>query len=165
MTQSTPTTIKCILTAQNASKTKKLETNDSTQTDGFESGSGVHYKRYHYSSSSISGFVNNVRNNVSMTLYEESVRTELKSYPVGSYRGQVWKGYYLAPATGLYTFRGWAQYAFRFYISPTYGSAEPPSTPLISSNSYQYTYYNFFYDNPPSASGSIHLTANRSYYI
>ena len=165
MTESTATGIKCTLGPQNTSKTTKLVTNDSSQTDGFSSGSGLNYKMFYYSGSSIFSFVNSVRGGTSMTVIQEGVRTELKSYPVGTYKGQVWKGYFVAPESGVYTFRGWAQYAFALYISPTYGSVKAPSSPLIYSSHYQQTYANFFYDNKDTASGSITLEANRSYYL
>ena len=120
---------------------------------------------YYYSGYSITSFVSAVRAGTNMTVIQEGVRTELKSNPVGSYKGQVWKGYFLAPVSGEYTFRGWANYGFAMYISSTYGSAKPPSTPLITSTSSQYDYKNFFYENKASAVGSITLEANKSYYL
>jgi hypothetical protein len=69
--------------------------------------------------SSIFGFVSTVRSNPdAMPKAEESVKTELRSGDIyGSYFGETWKGYFTAPVSGTYTFRGWGEYAFSLYLS------------------------------------------------
>jgi hypothetical protein len=68
----------------------------------------------------------------------------------GSNYAQIWKGYFTAPVSGEYTFRGIADDYFAVYISSVYGSTEAPSDPLIYSNSYQ-SFNNFYQVDYPTA--------------
>lgn len=45
----------------------------------------------------------------------------------GSYYGQVFKGYFYAPVTGNYIFRGAADDQFAMYISSQSGTTDPAS--------------------------------------
>jgi hypothetical protein len=165
VTSASSTSIFCILGPKNDSISTLLLTNDTNQTQGYFSGMGLQYLRYSTYQSSYQPFVDLVRNG-SLIPEEISVATEVKSFHnVEAYKGEVWKGYFLAPTSGNYTFRGWASYAFAFYISSTYGSARPSQTPLIYSNASQYQWNNTFIDNIPTVSGTVELEANRSYYI
>lgn len=85
--------------------------------------------------------------------------TELKSSNLngGGYEGQVWKGYFTAPVSGKYTFRGHSQYAFAFYLSEVHGSVDIPSEPLIYSTSSQVSWGNYFFDNVATASASVNM--------
>ncbi len=99
-------------------------------------------------------------------LQEKGFRASLKEGNVyGSYYGQTWNGYFTAPTTGTYVFRGIADDYFSFYISPTHGSTDLPASPLIYSNKNQVSWSNFYYDDSATAEGSISLTAGMSYYI
>jgi hypothetical protein len=55
----------------------------------------------------------------------------------GSNYAQTWKGYFTAPATGTYTFRGIADDNFALYLAADYGSTEFPASPLIQSTTPQ----------------------------
>ena len=70
-----------------------------------------------------------------MFLITKGVRAELETIDMyGSYYGQTFKGYFYAPVTGNYTFRGSADDNFGLYMSDEYGSATVNPDPLI----YQY---------------------------
>lgn len=83
----------------------------------------------------------------------------------GSNYGQTWNGYFTAPVSGTYVFRGIADDYFAFYISTTYGSTDLPATPLIYSNNHQKSWNNFYYDDSQFGEASVTLTAGMSYYI
>jgi hypothetical protein len=117
--------------------------------------------------SSLNAFVQSVRaGNPIGTLQERGFRADLREYLYGSqYSGEVWKGYFTAPATGRYTFRGLADASFAMYLSTVEGSTALPSEPLIYSNS-RFTFWtNFYYDDFHTAESSVNLTAGRSYYL
>lgn len=100
--------ISCVLTKRNNSLTKVLPSNATTPKNPYASGTGVNYARYAYYNG-ISSFVSNYRANVSSlgSPSEVSVKTEIREGDFnGYYYGEVWKGYFLAPVSGLYTFRG-----------------------------------------------------------
>jgi len=82
---------------------------------------------------------------------ETGFRAEIKEGDtyLGGY-GQSWNGYFTAPKTGTYVFRGIADDIFALYVAPTYGSVDVQTTPLIYSNSYQ-SWGNFYYDDVSTA--------------
>lgn len=83
----------------------------------------------------------------------------------GSNYGQTWNGYFTAPVSGTYVFRGIADDFFAFYISSTYGSTDLPAAPLIYSNNHQLNWNNFYYDDSQYGEASVTLIAGKSYYI
>lgn len=144
--------------------------NSSTQTNGYFGGSGLNYARYTVSgSATINSFVTAVRtqdNTYLSNVQESGFRAELKEGDVyGSYYGQTWNGYFTAPVSGTYVFRGIADDYFAFYISSTYGSTDLPDSPLIFSNYHQLSWTDYYYDDSPYGEANITLTAGNSYYI
>ena len=163
--------ITCTLAPRNVGISSKLATNSSGQQNPYFGGAGVQYARYTLRSATntIPNFVAAVRSNNATQLgspQEVGFRADLREADVyGSNYAQTWKGYFTAPVTGTYTFRGTADDEFAFYFSPTYGStADLPALPLISSNTAQ-TMGNYFMDNIANATGSIDLVSGRSYYF
>ena len=61
VTEASATKIKCQLGKRNASLTKKIETNATSQNNGYTSGSGLKYRKYSTSTYNIWTFVNAVR--------------------------------------------------------------------------------------------------------
>ena len=128
MTESSNNQIKCMLTKKNTSSSDQLSTNSSSQQNGYFGGAGLKYARYSYSSSinSISKFVDAIRtaNTTALgTPLEVGFRAELREPDIhGTYYNQYWSGYFTAPVSGTYTFRGTSDDHFEFYINPTYGS-------------------------------------------
>ena len=88
-------------------------------------------------------------------------------YPNSNSNGyaQSWQGYFTAPVTGNYAFRGTADDFFACYLNLNHGSADPATTQLIFSNTYQ-SIGNFYLTDVPTAEAlSVALVANRSYYL
>jgi hypothetical protein len=115
-----------------------LSTNTAgTQLSGFVSGSGLNYTRYditNLSARSVSGFRSAISNNSSsISIVESSIKGDLQTPDIyGSLYGQVFKGYFKAPTTGNYIFRGLADDFVSLYMSNVSGSAEINYTsPLI----------------------------------
>lgn len=97
---------------------------------------------------------------------ETGFRADIREANVydGYNEAQVWRGYFTAPVTGTYTFRGYADDSFRVYLATTYGSTELPTDPLIYSNTHQYMYYPFANDISTSVANAS-LEAGKSYNI
>lgn len=163
--------IKCTLAAKDNAKSSLLSTNTSgTQLKGYFSGAGLAYARYAYSSSigTLSQFTTAVRNSDTNALgspQETGFRADLREGDAydGS-EAQVWRGYFTAPSTGTYTFRGQADDLFSFYIQANYGSADPATTPLLESSYYQIMFHSFS-SSQPKYEGTVDLEAGKSYYI
>jgi hypothetical protein len=146
-----------------------------TQTNGFISGSGLSYARYdltHLSTKTTAGFRAAITaNSSSITLLEQDVKGDLQTpdiFPQIAF-GQVFKGYFNAPTTGNYIFRGLADDFVSMYMSNVTGSAELSyTTPLIESTSYYQSsslsdYYYIGYSGLTSS--PIAMTAGDSRYI
>ncbi len=90
---------------------------------------------------SITDFITAVRaSNTSAlgTPKETGFRADLREPDVyGSYYAQTWNGYFTAPKTGVYTFRGNSDDFFSFFLAANYGSKELPTNPLIYANGNQ----------------------------
>jgi len=72
------------------------------------------------------------------TPQEIGFRTDIREGDyLGEYYGQVWKGYFTAPVSGEYTFRGNSDDAFRMFLATEYGSTTLPTHPLIQHDYYQ----------------------------
>ena len=169
VTASTISSITCDLQPRNPSVSSKLDTNSSSQANGYFSGTGLKYQRYNIaslSSKSVAGLMTAIAaNSPSIVLVEDSYRGEISTGDYyGTYYGEVFSGYFTAPVSGNYIFRGVADDSFAVYLSSTYGSAEPAATPLIYSNTVQ-NFDNFYISDVPTAQGSVALTAGQSYYI
>lgn len=83
----------------------------------------------------------------------------------GIYYAQTWKGYFTAPVSGTYTFRGVADNIFSFFISTVVGSTEISATPFISSSNVQTDWTDYYMDDVAGSEASVTLTAGSSYYI
>lgn len=171
VTSSSENTISCTINNRDSSKTSKLSTTSSSQQQGYFSGAGLKYTRYGaIGSTSLTDFAQAVR--IGNTTYlgdplESGIRAELKegdAYGGGKY-GQVWSGYFTAPADGLYIFRGVSDDRFSFFMATVPGSAELPTDPLIYSNVYQPSWNNFYLDDIQTAESNVTLLAGKSYYI
>ena len=146
--------------------------NDIGQVDGFFSGAGLKYARYTISTSidTLDEFVTATRNGNTGALgnpNEEGWRADMREPNIYSYKeAQSWRGYFTAPSTGNYTFRGSADDSFRVYISSTHGSAEVPALneSLIYSTGHQ-NELNFYENFKPTAEGTVEMTGGKSYYI
>lgn len=79
--------------------------------------------------------------------------------------GQTWNGYFTAPTSGLYVFRGIGDDVFSFYISSVPGSTELPTDPLIFTNGAQSGWNNYYFSDSLTGEGNITLAAGKSYYI
>jgi hypothetical protein len=171
VTSSTENQIQCTVAPRNTSLSSLLSaTNSSAQTNGYFSGSGLKYARYGVSgSATMDSFVAAIRANDNATIskvQETGFRAVLKEADVyGSNYGQTWNGYFTAPVSGTYVFRGIADDYFAFYISSTYGSTDLPATPLIYSNTHQPYWNNYYIDDAPNGEASVTLSAGKSYYI
>jgi hypothetical protein len=89
----------------------------------------------------------------------------LTGYYYGSNYGESFTGYFTAPATGTYTFRGVAVDTFAMYFSTSYGTTnQPAASPLIYSNTDQ-NMFNFYSPYVASAENTVSLEAGKSYYI
>lgn len=69
--------------------------------------------------SGLDAFIQSVRAGSPLgSLEEEGFRAELREYTyANSYIAEYWKGYFTAPVTGNYTFRGLAQANFKMFLS------------------------------------------------
>jgi hypothetical protein len=128
---------------KDAAKTSLLSSNASSQVSGYFSGAGLTYSRYTMTSAidTMNEFVTAVRGSNSSALgtpQETGFRADLREGNVyeGDY-AQTWSGYFTAPATGTYKFKGTADDYFALYINSDYGSKASPASPLIYSNTYQ----------------------------
>lgn len=116
--------IVCKLKQKSQTAFAKLSTNSSNQTNGYFAGAGLNYARYN-NVYSLDQFVQGIRSGSPVgTLAERGFRADLREYQYSTsvYFGETWKGYFTAPVSGTYTFRGIANYAFSMYLSPVYGS-------------------------------------------
>ena len=162
--------IKCTLAPQNASLSSLLSTNSSSQQSGYFSGAGLKYARYarNAAMTSLTAFITAVRAADTTTLgtaKEQGFRADLREANVHTENeAQTWSGYFTAPTTGTYTFRGTADDKFAFYLATTYGSNELPATPLLETSNYQYWFYPFL-TNPSGSEATVDLEAGKSYYM
>lgn len=91
------------------------------------------------------------KSNTLGTPVENGYRAELKSGDYyGTNYGQIYTGYFKAPATGTYTFRGVTDDHFSFWLATVHGSVELPNSPLISSTTVQ-NRNNFYIVDVPTA--------------
>ena len=168
VTSSNNDQIKCTLAPRNTSLSSQLATDSGSQVNGYFSGAGLRYARYTRSSAidTISKFVTAVRAADTGSLgtpQEEGFRGDIREANVYVDECQVWRGYFKAPVTGTYTFRGTADDRFAFYLATTYGSAEPPTSPLLETSIHQYMNYPFL-TNPSGHEATVSLVAGQSYY-
>lgn len=134
---STLTNINCQLAKKNNNASTALPTNSASQQQGYYSGNGLAYTRYNLGS--IRGIANFQNSYASLTVLESGFRGEIETGDYyGSYYGEVFKGYFTAPVSGTYTFRGVGDDEFSVSLSSSYGSAEVNTTMLIFSNQPQY---------------------------
>lgn len=97
------------------------------QENGYIGGSGFAYKRYNInglSSKTISSLKNAIANNeTNLTVVEEGFKAELRSLNLyGTYYAQTFKGYFYAPVSGNYTFRGAADDSFELLMNRESGT-------------------------------------------
>ena len=105
-----------------------IDTNATSQVKGYLGGSGFQYTRYggignlaHKHFSYLRDYLNAGN---SLPIQEQSVRAVLETYDVyDGWYGQVFKGYFYAPVSGDYIFRGAADDSFGVYMSDSYGTA------------------------------------------
>ena len=151
----------------------KISSTVVTQKNPYFGGTGVQYARYNLSSNinNITKFISASRTaNISAlgAPLELGFRADMREgdvYPNTSAYAQSWQGYFTAPVTGNYVFRGTADDLFTCYLAQSYGSADPATTPLISSSISQ-SYGNFYLTHVPTAEAlSVPLVANRSYFL
>jgi hypothetical protein len=136
---SSPYQVVCTVAPSPASSTFGLlpTTTTGTQVNGFISGSGLSYTRYDitnlpvWTTAGLRAFLAQPTNN--LTILEQDVRGDLQTPDIYPYNfAQVFKGYFVAPTTGNYIFRGLADDFVSVYLSNVTGSAELNySTPLI----------------------------------
>ena len=125
---STLNEVSCRLRAKSNSISGLIATpNPSVQTKGFIGGSGFDYQRYNISSlpnKTIAAFKNALASGVGMDLLETKKIMELHTPDIyGENYGQVFKGYFFAPVSGNYTFRGSGNDAFSLLMNPIYGTS------------------------------------------
>lgn len=77
---------------------------------------------------------------------------------------QTWTGYFTAPVTGTYTFRGAADDYFALYLNADYGSKASPASPLIYSNTYT-TMFRFYENYVETAVAKVQMEAGKNYYL
>lgn len=139
--------------------------------NGFVSGSGFQYTRYDItdlSTKTAAGLKAAVDSNANTIVVQETgIRAELESTNIyGVNYGQVFKGYFYAPVSGDYIFRGAADDTFQLYLSSNYGSAEIGATPLISLSSYSNYADNYYVKNESSSmSAPTTLVGGKYYYM
>ena len=80
------------------------------------------------------------------------------------YYAQTWNGYFTAPVTGNYTFRGNSDDIFQFYLASNYGSTELPTSSLINSTEYQLM-DDLYTRDIYSTEATVTLSAGQSYYF
>lgn len=84
----------------------------------------------------------------------------------GGRYGKVFKGYFYAPASGDYIFRGAANNNFGLYISDDYGTATVNPKPYIYQDSPTLNKDNYYIDNIPGAIGQPRfLEGGKHYYM
>jgi hypothetical protein len=169
ITSATSNELKCTLAAK-GSGSSKLATNSTSQMNGYFSGAGLNYARYTVVTAinTMDKLVAAVRTSNTISLgvpVEVGVRDDFREGDiyVGPY-AQVWKGYFTAPATGTYLFRGSADDYFRFYLATTYGSTELPANPLLEGTIYQ-RMFSYYWRNTPNTEATVQLQGGKSYYL
>jgi len=161
--------LSCTVAPRVPGTTTLYTTTSNSQQNGYPSGAGLQYARYNLPTGpTMASFVTASRiSNATFlgTPLETAVRADMaEGNFYGTYYGQTWKGYFTAPVSGSYTFRGMADDVFSLYLATTTGSTELPLTPLIYSNSWQQD-TDFFINDIPSAEGSATLVGGQSYYL
>ena len=152
--------------------TAQISTDSGSQVNGWTAGSGFKYERYDVTdlgTKTYAGLKTELAGAHSLPLLESGIRWELQTAAVydGVY-GEVFKGYFYAPVTGNYIFRGVCDDNFGLYISEEYGSVSVPATPYIYEDSYtpRSNAYNLFITNHTTAFGEeIAFEAGRYYYM
>ena len=156
-----------------------------TQVNGYISGTGFTYARYDTSnlspsSKSISG-VRALIGTLNEQIFQIAPDSQTTPTVLGEletpsaitdsgYYVQVLKGYFLAPTTGNYIFRGLADDYLEVYLSSIKGSQEGInySKPLIKSTSWYQSnsMSNYYLMNTPALTSSpIAMTAGDAYYM
>jgi len=74
----------------------------------------------------------------------------------GEFYGQVFKGYFLAPVTGNYIFRGAGDDQYSMHISSDYGTIGSPLSPEISGSWAQASGDNYYISNVSTSLGNPH---------
>jgi hypothetical protein len=136
---SSPYQVVCTVAPSPASSTFGLlpTTTTGTQVNGFISGSGLSYTRYditNLSTKTVAGVQAALAANASsLPILEQGIKGDLQTPNIyEQYFAQIFKGYFVAPTTGNYIFRGLADDFVSVYLSNVTGSAELNySTPLI----------------------------------
>ena len=169
MTSSSVTEITCHLQENDQSSSSLLDSDAGSQVDGYISGAGFAYQRWDVSDLGTKTYAGLKAaldsGSHSMTLLEEGVRGEWESTNVyGEYYGQVFKGYFYAPVSGNYTFRGSADDSFGLYMSDEYGSKSLNSDPLIYASSHSSDADNYYLTNYSTAVNGEKLLEGGKYY-
>lgn len=82
----------------------------------------------------------------------------------GATYGQVFKGYFYAPNTGNYTFRGAADDQFALFMNLNYGTANGTLTQIISSGCCGSNVDNYYISNISTTFGAPQLLQGGQYY-
>lgn len=170
-----PTQITCVVQPSLPGSTfGRLTTNTAgTQLQGYIAGSGVQYTRYDINNlpfKSINGLRDAViANSNRIKVLETGIKSELQTPDIyGTNYGQVFKGYFTAPAAGSYSFRAIVDDQLFFYLSSVSGSAEVNySSPLMSSNTSSNNAWDMDYNfqNTSLVSQPVALQANEVRYF
>lgn len=148
-----------------------MDSDDGSQVDGYIGGGGWKYWRYSTWGTGISSY-SQLKSQFeagtisSSKLEEEGYKTELQTQNYyGSNYGQIFKGYFKAPKSGNYTFRGAADDNFGLYMSDNYGSATVNDTPIIYASSYTDQMFNHFIYYQATAHAEVELEEGKYYYM
>lgn len=84
----------------------------------------------------------------------------------GDVCGQVFKGYFYAPVSGNYIFRGAADDSFALYINQDYGTSVNTTLSKIAYSTSASSYFDNYYiqHQPTALSGEISLEGGKYYY-
>jgi hypothetical protein len=127
ISSSTQSTINCKIRPRDLSLSSKLSTNSGSQSNGYVSGTGLNYQRYditNLGTKTIAGLRTAINSkSAEIVLQESSYRGEISTGNYyGSNYGEAFTGYFTAPVSGRYIFRGVADDAFAVYLASTFGS-------------------------------------------
>lgn len=122
ITSSTLSEISCRVGAKQPSNTAQLSTNSATVVNNYIAGAGFKYERYDITglvNRNINGFKTAVNSgSAEVILVERGHVAELETQDTyGPAYGQVFKGYFFAPVSGNYIFRGVSDDTFTLLIA------------------------------------------------
>lgn len=124
VTASTLTQINCRLASKQITDTAMLNSDASTPINNYIAGSGFSYTKFNLANlvdKSLNGFKAALAvNSPQLTQMESGIAYELEYQETQgqSNYGQIYKGYFYAPVTGNYIFRGASDDSFSLRISP-----------------------------------------------